>query len=523
MADSKNDKPSAQEASMNDSGELLREVFREELDALTLDGKAKPAAKKDNMKSAVKEVKSPSQGKGAGRKKAGAQIATDKTKIVKSYPVCQVKVDKPKKITSKKDTLVKKTVEGNTAPQVKGNTREEARSEERIKITQIKGGRVGFGGNLALISDKLKVALLSVLLVAAVAFLLGSLGLVDFGQFLGLSEPTKKASNKTQVAKGPPAKASTRMTAKSTQKTTSRKASDKTTFKQRTRIVRIPSKATPSKEPSLIIKSQTKPITSTRKRVIAQRHQERSASKQESVVAKQPPKPNDSTQKQVIPKQPAKPATITQELSVNKTPAQPVGSAQKPIVAKKPLEPSAPKVQPVVVKAPSKSAEQTPEKAALAKEEVFPGEPALSYPYSIYLGSFKTHQRAERAIYGYRKKGLSPYWVKIDLGDKGVWYRVFSGYFEKREQANKFIEKKQIVGAKSRHTKYAILIGIFESPKELDKEKLRLSKLGCRPYVIPGPNTDSLLYVGAFYQKARAQIQCEELASKGIQSRVVER
>jgi hypothetical protein len=507
MADNENDKPGGEHASINDSDLFLQSTFREELKAIAAQKKKKRAPKTRVKTSAVKKPKSPAQGKGAGRKKVGPETGTEKRKIMKNYPVSEVPVDKPSEVASNTDGLLKKVVEEETAPQIKEHTPEEVRPEESIKAKQLKGGKVRFGGNLAPASGKLKVALLSVLLVAAVAFLLSSLGVVDFGQLLGLSEPTKKAGSKTSVAKKLPGKKSIRVATKSTQKTPNNKASDKATAPERKRIVRIPSKATLSKERRRIIKRLTKPFTSTEK----------------PVIARQLPKPIASTQKEVVPRKPAKPATSTQELPVSMTPAEPIGSTQKPIVAKKPIEPSAPKVQPVVVKGASRSAEQIPEKAALGKEKVFPRERDLSYPYSIYLGSYKTRERAERAISEYQKKGFSPYWVKVDLGDKGMWYRVFSGYFQKREQANELIKKKQIVESKSRHTRYANLIGIFAFQKELDEEKLRLSILGYCPYVIPSRNGESLLYVGAFYQKAHAQRQHAELASKGIQSQVVER
>jgi cell division septation protein DedD len=322
--------------------------------------------------------------------------------------------------------------------------------------------------------------------------MLSSLGVVDFGQLLGLSEPARKAGRKTSVTRKPPAKKSNRVAAKLTQKTTNNKASDRAPL---------------SKERRRVINRRSKPDTSTKKPIIVQEHS----------------KPSASTQKEVVAGQPAEPATTAQELPMGRKPAEPVDPTHEPLVAKKPPEPSAPKVQPVVAKTASRSAEQTAEKAALAKGNVFPGERELSYPYSIYLGSYKTRERVERAISEYRNKGLSPYWVKVDLGDKGVWYRVFSGYFQKREQANEFIKKQQIAESKSRHTRYANLIGLFAFQKELDEEKLRLSKLGYCPYVIPSRNGESLLYVGAFYQKARAQRQHAELASKGIHSQIVER
>ncbi len=312
--------------------------------------------------------------------------------------------------------------------------------------------------------------------------MLGSLGVVNYGKLLGLTEPHRKGVRKPSVAKKPPAKKAGPAAIKSTQKTTNNKASEKATAPKRKRIVGDPSEAALSKARRRTMNRRAKPVTSTQEPTTVQGH----------------PKPSASTQ-------------------------EPVEPTQEPLVAKKPPEASAPRVQPVLAKAAPPSVEQTPEKAALAKEKVFPGEEDLSYPYSIYLGSYKSLERAERAISECREKGLSPYWVKIDLGEKGVWYRVFSGYFQKREQANEFIKKKQIAESKSRHTRYANLIGLFAFQEELEEMKAEISKLGYCPYVIPRENGESLLYVGAFYQKARAQRQHAELASKGIQSQVVER
>jgi len=523
MADNKEDKPGGEYASINDSGELLKALFRDELDAITAENKEETAGKTSDKSSAPKKPNLPAQGKGAGREKAGAPIATEERKIAKSYPVSEVQVSTPREVASNTDTSLNEEKKEKTAPRAREDTREEVRPEEDIKTKELKGGKVRFGGNLPLASGKLKGALVSVLLVAAVAFMLGSLGVVDFSQLLGPSEPANKAGRKTSVGKKPPANTSTPGATKSTQKTADNKVADKATAPERRRIVRNPSTAPLSKARRRIIHRRSKPATSTEKPTTVQEHSNPSASTEKPVTAGQLPEPVASTQKEVVPRQPAEPATTTGEHPVSKTPAEPVGPTQKPLVANKPPEPSARKVQPDVAKAFSYSAEQSPEKAALAKEDVFPGERDLSYPYSIYLGSYKTRERAESAISEYRNKGLCPYWVKVDLGNKGAWYRVFSGYFQKREQANEFIKKTHIAESESRHTRYANLIGLFAFQKEVDEEKLRLSKLGYCPYVIPGRNGQSLLYVGAFYQKARAQRQHADLASKGIHSQIVER
>ncbi len=148
---------------------------------------------------------------------------------------------------------------------------------------------------------------------------------------------------------------------------------------------------------------------------------------------------------------------------------------------------------------------------------------ALSYPYSVHLGSFRTLKRVQKAESIYRKMGLSPYWIKVDLGNKGVWYRVFTGWFKNKEEADAFIKENQIAGASSKRTRYATLIGTYTSEETLEMKRLALSELGYSPYMIDGINGEYRLYSGAFFQKVSAEKHSANLASKGIQSQAVER
>jgi cell division septation protein DedD len=155
--------------------------------------------------------------------------------------------------------------------------------------------------------------------------------------------------------------------------------------------------------------------------------------------------------------------------------------------------------------------------------EVIQQERLVSYPYSLHLGSFKNMERARRAIVRFQKKGISPYWVKIDLGPKGVWYRVFAHYFQSRQEAEAFAKKNHITKGTTRHTRYANLISLYDSEDDIKRMRLKLLDLGYSPYVIKGTNGKSYLFTGAFYYKRRAEKQQRELASKGIQSQMVER
>ena len=145
------------------------------------------------------------------------------------------------------------------------------------------------------------------------------------------------------------------------------------------------------------------------------------------------------------------------------------------------------------------------------------------YPYSIYLGSFKTPEAVKKALFDYQGKGFSAYWAKVDLGDKGVWFRVFAGHFRTKEEAENDIRDRHIRGATPGITKYANLIGIYGSDKEMEDQKRAMGAAGFYPYVIKAPDGKSILYSGAFDRKDYAEKEWSALASKGIRSEVVER
>jgi hypothetical protein len=145
------------------------------------------------------------------------------------------------------------------------------------------------------------------------------------------------------------------------------------------------------------------------------------------------------------------------------------------------------------------------------------------YPYSVYLGSFKAAEAVNKALSDYQEKGLSAYWAKVDLGEKGVWYRFFTGYFRTKEEAEKYIRDRDLRGAASGITKFANLIGSYGSEKEVEDQKRALVSAGFYPYVIKDADGKSLLYSGAFDRKEYAEKERDALAGKGIKSEVVER
>lgn len=77
-------------------------------------------------------------------------------------------------------------------------------------------------------------------------------------------------------------------------------------------------------------------------------------------------------------------------------------------------------------------------------------------PYSILLSSCQLQDSIPKVLSIYNETELEPYVVKIDLGDKGIWWRILAGHFETREAA--IIEKN-----KNDLTEKIVLQGPFEN------------------------------------------------------------
>jgi hypothetical protein len=111
----------------------------------------------------------------------------------------------------------------------------------------------------------------------------------------------------------------------------------------------------------------------------------------------------------------------------------------------------------------------------------------------------------------------------VDLGDKGVWFRFFTGCFQTKEEAQQVIRDRNIQGATPGTTKYANFVGSYVSDKEVEDQMRALLSTGFCPYIIKGADGKRLLYSGAFDRKEYAEKERRALASKGINSETTER
>lgn len=170
---------------------------------------------------------------------------------------------------------------------------------------------------------------------------------------------------------------------------------------------------------------------------------------------------------------------------------------------------------------PVKTAQPRAEPAG--KEGALPPVLAAQYPYSISLVSHQSLDAARKAIAEYQEKGVHAYWAKVNLGAKGIWYRVFTGYFRSEAEALSFIASRRLKDAQVKMTKYSILVGVYSGKEEAEEKSSALAKKECSTYLVPAGQGRFLLYSGAFLTREGAVDAQREMGAQGMRTEVVER
>ena len=131
-------------------------------------------------------------------------------------------------------------------------------------------------------------------------------------------------------------------------------------------------------------------------------------------------------------------SAVEQETAKQRTEDQ--APAEKAPVEKAQVKKQSPET--ATTTAASSSAEMTVNKPDLKGSEAGDDHPKTTY--SIQLGSFRTIVQAKNAMAVFRERGLSAYWAEVDLGGNEKWFRVYTGFFESREQAKRYKEKQNL-------------------------------------------------------------------------------
>ena len=372
-------------------------------------------------------------------------------------------------------------------------------------------------------SPILKIILLLILLAAGVGGASVYFGIIDVSDYLGWTEPAKKEAPKVAAAKPSPAQPA----AKPPQPAAPKAAQPSPPQVKPAEAPKQPVQPPPVQPPQ----APPKPA--------------------ETVTPPQPTPPPappavpppQAPQVQAKPEPPAPPAVAKVETPLPPVqppakvepppaPVQPPVKSQlqappppvQPAVKSEPKAPPAPVQQPVVPKkAETPQTGSQPKQIAVAKTVPPVSGSGVSYPYSVYLGSVQGMDYVKKGMSSYESQGLSTYWSKVDLGAKGTWYRIFTGYFRSAQEAEAFIQQKRIKDGEVKETRYSNLIGTFGTKQGGEEKGLALAKMGLSAYWIPAADGQVRLYSGAFITKEGAEKNQAELNSRGIKSEIAER
>ena len=145
------------------------------------------------------------------------------------------------------------------------------------------------------------------------------------------------------------------------------------------------------------------------------------------------------------------------------------------------------------------------------------------HPFVIQLGSVKTFRQVARTVSRYAEKGLDIHWEKVNLGEKGRWYRIFAGHFESKTEALQAKRGHRLNNASIRFNPWTVLIGQYADIKSLTSIQSVLGENNFDSFIVESAQEISWLLTGAFASRHRAEKIVEELHKLSVSAQVVPR
>ena len=144
-------------------------------------------------------------------------------------------------------------------------------------------------------------------------------------------------------------------------------------------------------------------------------------------------------------------------------------------------------------------------------------------PFALQLGSFKSLESVVSAVSFYKEREVDAHWHQLDLGVKGKWYRLFTGQFGTKEEAEKFKEDYGLVKSIVLFAPWAVLVGKSNSPEHLDHIRSVLRDNHYDSYVEKNGDGSQRVFTGIFINQERAEKIAQEINNLGISARVIPR
>lgn len=148
---------------------------------------------------------------------------------------------------------------------------------------------------------------------------------------------------------------------------------------------------------------------------------------------------------------------------------------------------------------------------------------SISSAFALQLGSFKTLKQVVRAVSYYKERNVDAHWHQLDIGSKGKWYRVFTGPFVTKEEAEKFKADCGLIKSIVLFTPWAVLVGKTSSSEDVDHIISLLRDNHYDSYLEKCEDGSHKVLTGAFIKQQRAEKLAQEISDLGISAKVVSR
>ena len=150
-------------------------------------------------------------------------------------------------------------------------------------------------------------------------------------------------------------------------------------------------------------------------------------------------------------------------------------------------------------------------------------EISQNLPFIVQLGSYKTIDRTMAAFFKYKARGIDTHWNRVDLGKKGIWYRLFIGNFETKESAIKYKNDHGLAESIIVFTPWTVLVARSVSKQNYDEICSVLRDNQFDYDTIKNTDGSYRLLTGSFVTEEGAEKLAQEIIALGYNAKVVMR
>ncbi len=143
--------------------------------------------------------------------------------------------------------------------------------------------------------------------------------------------------------------------------------------------------------------------------------------------------------------------------------------------------------------------------------------------FVLQFGSYRTLGRTQRAAAQYLKAGIEAHWNSVDLGDQGVWFRLFTGRFESKSAALAFKKAQGLDEAMVVRAPWTVLISEGLSTDDVAAVQNTVGRHQIDLYTALEDDGRFRVMSGAFVTHEGAWRLARELAVLGYDATVVRR